>query len=112
MRIIFLTNAVISSLAVPAAAMLVLAVFGSWPQAVCAALLLAVLPQHLRFSAAEDLFVQAITFGLWSLALFASYQRTRRQEDALLGASRRIARDAIAPGDDLLSSGGGRVPAL
>jgi hypothetical protein len=85
-RIIFLTNAVISSLAVPAAAMLVLAVFGSWPQALCAALLLAVLPQHLRFSAAEDLFVQAITFGLWSLALFASYQRTRRQEDALLGA--------------------------
>jgi hypothetical protein len=85
-RIIFLTNAVISSLAVPAAAMLVLAVFQSWPQAICAALLLAVLPQHLRFSAAEDLFVQAITFGLWSLALFASYQRTRRQEDALLGA--------------------------
>lgn len=85
-RIIFLTNAVVSSLAVPAAAMLVLAVFGSWPQAVCAALLLAVLPQHLRFSAAEDLFVQAITFGLWSLALFASYRRTRRQEDALVGA--------------------------
>ncbi len=85
-RIIFLTNAIISSLAIPAAAMLVLAVSRSWPQAVCAALLLAVLPQHLRFSAAEDLFVQAITFGLWSLALFACYQRTRRQEDALLGA--------------------------
>lgn len=85
-RIIFLTNAVISSLAVPAAAMLVLAVLRSWPQAVCAALLLAVSPQHLRFSAAEDLFVQAITFGLWSLALFATYQRTRRYEDALLGA--------------------------
>ncbi|MEO7433885.1 MAG: hypothetical protein ABI080_00190 [Candidatus Binatia bacterium] len=84
-RIIFLTNAVISSLAIPAAAMLVLAVFGSWPQAVCAALLLAVLPQHLRFSGAEDLFVQAITFGLWSLALFASHQRTHRWTDALLG---------------------------
>jgi hypothetical protein len=85
-RIIFLTNAVVSSLAIPAAAMLVLAVTRSWPQALCAALLLAVLPQHLRFSAAEDLFVQAITFGLWSLALFASYHRTRRLEDALLGA--------------------------
>ncbi len=85
LRIIFLTNAVISSLAVPAAAFLVLAVVRSWPQALCAALLLAVLPQHLRFSAAEDLFVQAITFGMWSLALFASYQRTRRLEDALLG---------------------------
>jgi 4-amino-4-deoxy-L-arabinose transferase-like glycosyltransferase len=45
-----------------------------------------VLPQHLRFSAAEDLFVQAITFGLWSLALFAWYRRTGRLEDALLGA--------------------------
>jgi hypothetical protein len=45
-----------------------------------------VLPQHLRWSAAEDLIVQAITFGLWSLALFASYLRTRRLEDALLGA--------------------------
>lgn len=85
-RVIFLTNAVLSSLAVPAAAMLVLAVFGSWPQALAAALLLAVSPQHLRFSAAEDLFVQAITFGLWALALFASHLRTRRQMDALLGA--------------------------
>lgn len=84
-RVIFFTNAVVSSLAVPAAAMLVLAEFGSWPQALCAALLLAVLPQHLRFSAAEDLFVQAVTFGLWSLALVASYRRTRRWEDAVLG---------------------------
>jgi hypothetical protein len=86
LRIIFLTNAVISSLAVPAAAMLVLAVVGSWAQALCAALLLAVLPHHLRFSAAEDLFVQGITFGMWSFALFGSYLRTRRLEDALLGA--------------------------
>lgn len=85
-RSIFFTNAVISSLAIPAAAMLVLATLGSWSQALCAASLLAVLPQHLRFSAAEDLFVQAITFGFWSLALFACYRRTRRLEDALLGA--------------------------
>ena len=85
-RVIFLTNAVLSSLAVPAVAMLVLAVLGSWPQAVCAALLLAVSPQHLRFSAAEDLFVQAITFGFWSLALVASHLRSQRQVDALLGA--------------------------
>jgi hypothetical protein len=84
-QIIFLTNAVVSSLAIPAAAMLVLAVVRSWPQAVSAAVLLAVLPQHLRFSAAEDLFVQAITFSLWSLALFASYHRTGRREDVLLG---------------------------
>ncbi len=83
-QIIFLTNAVISSLAVPAVAMFVLAVLGSWPQALCAALLLAVLPQHLRFSAAEDMFVQAITFGMWSLALLAWWVRTRRGEDLLL----------------------------
>lgn len=83
---IFLTNAVISSLAIPAAGLLVLAVTGSWGQALCAAVLLAVLPQHLRFSAAEDLFVQAITFGMWSLALFASYLRTGRRVDVLLGA--------------------------
>lgn len=85
-QIIFLTNAVISSLAVPAAALLVLAAIGSWGQALCAAVLLAVLPQHLRFSAAEDVFVQAITFGMWSLALFASYLRTRRRADVLLAA--------------------------
>jgi hypothetical protein len=86
LRIIFLTNAVISSLAVPAGALLVLGAVGSWAQALCAGVLLAVLPQHLRFSAAEDLFVQAVTFGLWALALFACYQRTRRLEDAMLGA--------------------------
>lgn len=86
LHVIFLTNAVVSSLAVPAGAMLVLGAVGSWAQALCAALLLAVLPQHLRFSAAEDLCVQAITFGMWSLALFAWYQRTRRLEDALLAA--------------------------
>ncbi len=86
LRIIFLTNAVVSSLAVPAAALVVLGVMGSWPQALSAGLLLGVLPQHLRFSAAEDLFVQAITLGMWSLALFACYQRTRRLEDAILGA--------------------------
>jgi hypothetical protein len=84
-EIIFVTNAVLSSLAVPAAALLVLAALRSWPHALCAAVLLAVLPQHLRFSAGEDMFVQAITFGMWSLALFASYGRTRRGEYLLLG---------------------------
>ena len=85
-QVIFLTNAVLSSLAIPAVALLDLALIGSWPQALCAAVLLGVLPQHLRFSAAEDLFVQAVTFGMWALALFALYLRTRRLEDALLAA--------------------------
>lgn len=85
-HIIFLTNAVLSSLAVPAMALLVLAVVGSWPQALCAAVLVAVWPQHLRYSAAEDLFVQSLTFGMWALALFALYLRERRLEVVLLAA--------------------------
>jgi hypothetical protein len=85
-EIIFLTTAIVSSLAIPAVALLDLAVMRSWPRALCAAVLLAVLPQHLRYSAAEDLFVHAVSFGLWSLALFALYLRTRRLEDALVGA--------------------------
>ncbi|MGH7789376.1 MAG: hypothetical protein ACRERC_21070 [Candidatus Binatia bacterium] len=85
-QIIFLTNAVVASLAIPAVALLALTLTGSWAQALCAAVLLGVLPQHLRFSAAEDLFVQAVTFGLWALALFALYMRTRRLGDALLAA--------------------------
>jgi hypothetical protein len=82
-QVIFLTNAVLASLAIPAVALLDLALLRSWPRALCAAVLLCVLPQHLRFSAAEDLFVQATTFGMWALALFALYLRTRRLEDAL-----------------------------
>jgi hypothetical protein len=83
-QVIFVTNAVLASLAIPAVALLDLALSGSWPRALCAAVLLCVLPQHLRFSAAEDLFVQAVTFGMWALGLFALYLRTRRLDDALL----------------------------
>ena len=83
-QVIFLTNAVIASLAIPAVALLDLALLHSWPRALCTAVLLSVLPQHLRFSAAEDLFVQALTFGTWALAIFALYVRTRRLDDALL----------------------------
>lgn len=85
-EVIFLTNAVISSLAVPAVALLDLALMRSWPRALCAAVLLCVLPLHLRFSAAEDLFVQAVTFGIWALALFALYLRTRRLADGTAAA--------------------------
>ncbi len=82
-QVIFVTNAVLSSLAIPAVALLDLALMRSWPRALCAAVLLCILPQHLRFSAAEDVFVQAVTFGIWTLALFMLYVRTRRLEDAL-----------------------------
>ncbi len=81
--VVFLTNAIVSSLAVPAAALLTLGVTGSWPQALCAAVLLGVLPQHLRYAHAEDLFVVALTFMLWAAALGALYMRTRRLGDAL-----------------------------
>jgi hypothetical protein len=83
---IFVTNAVLASLAVPAAALLELALTGSWPRALAAAAFLCVLPQHLRFSASEVLFVQAVTFALWALALFALYLRSGRLEDALCTA--------------------------
>ena len=86
LHVIFLTNAVVSSLAVPAVALLVLQVVGGWPQALCAAVLFAVWPEHLRFSAAEDLFVQSVTFGTWALALLALYARDRRLVDVLLAA--------------------------
>lgn len=82
-RVIFFTNAILASLAIPAAGLFDLAVTRRWPHALCAAVLLCALPHHLRFSASEVLFVQAITFGLWALGLFALYVHTRRLEDAL-----------------------------
>ncbi|HVM95237.1 MAG TPA: hypothetical protein VMT89_02555 [Candidatus Acidoferrales bacterium] len=85
-RSIFVTTAVVSSLAIPALALFTLALSGSWPRAILAAALLCVFPLHLRFSAAEDLFVYATTFALWSLGLFALYLRTRRFGDALATA--------------------------
>lgn len=78
LRTIFLTNVVVASLAIPALALFDLAIFASWPRALCTAALLCVLPLHLRYSAAEDLFIQATTFGIWSLALFALFLRSRR----------------------------------
>jgi hypothetical protein len=85
-EVIFVTNAVLASLAIPAVALLDLALLQSWPRALCAAVLLAVLPLHLRFSAAEDLFVTALSFGLWAAALFALALRTRRGVDVLCAA--------------------------
>ena len=83
--VIFGTNAVVASLAIPAVALLDLGLMRSWPRAICAAVLLCVMPQHLRFSASEDLFVPAVTLGIWSLAILVVYLRTRRLGDALLG---------------------------
>ncbi|MDX2166791.1 MAG: hypothetical protein SF182_06995 [Deltaproteobacteria bacterium] len=85
-EVIFLTNAVLASLAIPAVALLDLALLRSWPRALCAAVLLAVLPLHLRFSAAEDLFVTALSFALWAAALFALSLRTHRALDVFCAA--------------------------
>jgi hypothetical protein len=85
-RVIFAANAFVASLAIPAIALLDLAVTGSWARAVCAAALLCVLPQHLRFSASEVLFVPAVTLALWSAALFVRYLDSRRAGDALCAA--------------------------
>ncbi len=85
-QVVFLTNAVLSALAIPALILFDYQRQGSWPRALAAGVLLCVLPLHQRFSAAEDLFVLAVTFALWSLALLANYLRTRRLQDALLAA--------------------------
>jgi len=85
-HIIFLTNAVLASLAIPAVMLFALERWRSWPHALAAGGLLAVLPHHLRFSAAEDLFILAVTFALWALAIFAVYLRTGRLDDGLLAA--------------------------
>ncbi len=85
-EVIFLVNAVVASLAVPALALLDLVLFRSRGRALAAAVLLCFLPQHLRFSAAEDLFVVAVTFTLWASALFVHYLDTRRLDDAALAA--------------------------
>lgn len=85
-QVIFLTNAVLATLAIPALALLDLALMQSWPRALCGAALLSVLPLHLRFSAAEDLYIQGVTFGLWSLALCALHLRSGRLLDALLAS--------------------------
>jgi len=82
--VIFLTNLVLASLAVPAIALLDLAICGRWTRAICTGVLLCVLPHHIRFSASEVLFIPAITFALWSLALAMLYLRTRSTVDALL----------------------------
>ena len=83
--VIFATNALIASLAIPAIALFELEVMRSWSRALTAALLLCVLPHHLRFSSSEVLFVQSVTFGLWTLWLFALYLRTAKWGDALCG---------------------------
>ncbi len=86
-QVIFLTNAILASLAIPAVALLDLALIGRWEHAICAAALLCVLPHHLRFSAAEDIFIQSVTFGMWALALWAWYVRRPGLELALIGAA-------------------------
>lgn len=85
-EVIFLTNAVLSSLAIPAVGLLALALVGRWSHALCAAALLGTLPLHLRYAAAEDLFVMLLTFALWAAALAMSYARSGRLLDALLTA--------------------------
>lgn len=82
--VIFLTNLVLASIAVPAIALLDLAISRRWIRAICTGVLLCVLPHHLRFSASEVLFIPAITFAIWSLALAVLYLRTRTIVDALL----------------------------
>ncbi len=85
-QVIFLTNAFLAALAIPAVACLDYLIAGRWSRAICAAVFLCVLPQHLRFSASEVLFIPAVTFGFWALALALLYMRTHLLGDALAAA--------------------------
>jgi hypothetical protein len=82
---IFATNAVLATLTIPALIALDLALFRAWPRALFAGLILAVLPQHLRFSGAEDPVIPATLFAVASAAFAVSWVDSRRTV-ALVGA--------------------------
>ena len=83
--LIFWVNALLSTLAIPAIACAALAITKRRSHALGSALYLCALPHHLRFSSSEILFVPAVTFALWSLALIALYLRSGRLVDVLSG---------------------------
>ena len=76
-RAIFATNALLASLSIPAVIFFDLALFGRWPRALLAGLLVCLLPLHLRFSASEELWIPGILFTLWSLAAWLHFLATR-----------------------------------
>ncbi len=77
-KAIFGTNLVISSLTIPAVTLLDLVLFRQWPRALVAGFIFCLLPQHLRFSASEELAVLETFFAVSSLAAFVDYCRTFR----------------------------------
>ncbi len=81
--VIFHTNALLATLAIPAVALACLSLTGRWAHAFGAAVALCLLPHHLRFSASEVLFVPAVTFGIWSISLSALYLHSGRLSDAV-----------------------------
>jgi len=83
---IFASNLVIASLAIPAIAFASYAVVRRWSHALLAAALLCMFPQHIRFSASEVLFVPAITFGFWAIALAMLYVDSRKLAHASCAA--------------------------
>lgn len=72
---IFATSWLLSSMTVPALAILGRAVSGRWSIGLVAALLLALLPQHLRFSASEVLPVVGTFFLVSGLAMAVLFAR-------------------------------------
>lgn len=75
-RSIFLADWAVATLTVPALACLDHALFGRWPRAILSALFLALLPQHLRFSASEVLSVAGTFFLVSGLAMTVRFLRT------------------------------------
>jgi len=80
---IFAFNAVLATLTILAVVLMDYALFRKWPRALFAGLLLAVLPQHLRYSGSEVLFIPSMLFFLWTGALLIHYLDSRRLVVAL-----------------------------
>jgi hypothetical protein len=72
-RAIYATDAVLASLTVVATAMLDFALFRRWGRALFAGLVLCLLPQHLRYSGAEDAVIAAALFTAWAMVLVLAY---------------------------------------
>jgi hypothetical protein len=75
-RTAFLVNAVAASLTIPAVVLFDLGLFQAWPRALLSGFIVALLPDHLRFAASEELWIVGIFFSFWSLGAWTVWLRT------------------------------------
>lgn len=85
-RTLFATNAIFATLTVPLVGLLDWLLFGRWGRAVFAAFVMALIPQHLRFSASGVASLPLAFFSLWALVMVLAYLR-RQSLFTLVGAT-------------------------